>query len=813
MRRAEVRLFRVAFALMAIGLIALPGASSAEAADNPVSITLKVGYSGFVKPQQWMPVSVDMTNKGPDIDGILEVYAPPAANGPPTGSAIYGAHVSLPSGTTKHLKTYLVEGWAPTPVSVRILQNGKVVASATSAAGANPTSLVGVLSDAPAALNNFEAQHPGGVRANVVHLSLDDVGDSAILLRAFDLLVIDDFATDTLTAAQRGAITDYVQNGGALLLGTGASWRKTLAGISATILPIRIGGTATLRAIGAQDSVSEKLSTVEVATGALDPDAQAWWSEGKTPLLAEKVVGSGSVNLATFDWNQEPVASWSGTSSVLRQVLVRTLFSSAMPPGMALGKGGMTGGAVTVRSTSLSQALGSLPALDLPSLMVIGILILAYVLIVGPINYLALRTLRRRALAWITVPLIAVVASAGAFGTGMFTKGRSVQTNQVSIIHLQAGWDRAYEESYTGVVTPTRGDFEVKVAGSRTLIGPIVSFSSAYSSNGGQASTTELIRINSDNNSIGLPGMTAYILRGFATEGFIDAPHLVVTTKFVNGNLTGSVRNDSSTTFTDAVVIAGDGFQKLPGLAPGASISFDFTPKIANPYAGPPAFSTIYTNYLYGPPPGQPTDADREAAEKTSILSLIAAPNYYGYTAAVAPMVVAWTKQPAERIAVTGSLARSTSETAVVVPMAIGQIGPGPLSAGLVVSRFTDIDGTAQSGQPGGVLMQNGTVTYAFKPMLAPGRHLTAAGLDSTNQIAKGGPPAAPGSSGSAPTLQAEVWDWANSAWVSMAYNANGTSILPPIAVDPASSEVRLRLTATGGQTFLGSISLTGTVA
>ena len=809
MRRADVRLVRAAFALVAIGVMSLAAAPAALAADNPLSITLKVGYSGFVKTQQWMPVTIDVTNKGPDVDGILEVNAPAAANGPPTGSAIYEAHVSLPSGTTKHLKTYLVEGWAPTSVSARILQNGKVVASATSGAGSSPTALIGVLSDGPAALNNFEAQHPGGLRANVVHLSLEDVGDSAILLRAFDLLVIDDFATDTLTAAQRGAITDYVQNGGALLLGTGASWRKTLAGISATVLPMRIGGTTTLSSIGALD----KLPTAEVATGALDADSMAWLSEGKTPLLAEKLVGSGSVNLATFDWNQEPVASWSATSSLLRQVLVRTLYSSATPPSMAMGKFGMMTGSATGRSMGLSQALGSLPALDLPSLMVIGLLIAAYVLIVGPINYLALRAVHRRALAWITVPLIAVVASAGAFGTGMFTKGRSVQTNQVSIIHLQPGWDRAYEESYTGVVTPTRGDFEVKVAGSRTLIGPIVSFSSASSSNGGPASsTTELIRINSDNNSIGLPGMTAFVLRGFATEGLIDAPHLVVTTKFVNGNLTGNVRNDSGTTFTDAVVLAGDGFQKLPGLAPGASTSFDFTPKGSNPYAGPPAFSTIYTNYMYGPPPGQPTDADREAMEKTSILSLIASPNYYGYTAAITPMVVAWTKQPAERIAVTGSLARATSETAVVVPMAIGQIGPGQLSAGLVVSRLTDIDGTTQT-QPGGVMMQNGTVTYAFKPTLAPGKHLTAAGLDSTNQSAKGGPPTAPGSSGSAPTLQAEVWDWANSAWVSMAYNANGTSTLPPIAVDPASSEVRLRLTAAGGQTLLGSISLTGTVA
>ncbi len=810
MRRADVRLVRAAYALVVAGVIGLAAAPAAQAVDNLVSITVKVGYSGFVKTQQWMPVAIDVTNKGADVDGILEVSAPAVANGPPTGAAIYETRVSLPTGTTKHLKTYLVESWTTTSISVRILQNGRIVASTTSESPSQATALVGVLSDRPAALNNFEAQHPGGLRDNVVHLSLEDVGDSAILLRAFDLLVIDDFATDTLTAAQRGAITDYVQNGGALLLGTGASWRKTLAGVSPAILPMRIAGTTTLSSIGTLD----RLSAVEVATGTLNPGALVWLSEGDAPLLAETLVGSGSVNLATFDWNQEPVASWSGTNTILRQLLVRTMFSSATPPSMATGKFGMINGSVTGRSMQLSQALGSLPALDLPSLVLIGLLILAYVLVVGPINYLALRALHRRALAWVTVPLIAVVASAGAFGTGVFTKGRSVQTNQVSIIHLRPGWDRAYEESYTGVVTPTRGDYEVKVAGSRTLIGPIVSLSNGYLLNGGVgSSTTELVRISPDTNTIGLPGMTAFVLRGFATEGLVDAPHLIVTTKFAGGNLTGTIRNDSTTTFTDALVLAGDGFQKLPGLAPGATTSFDFTPKASSPYAGPPAYSTIYTNYLYGPPPSQPTDADREATEKTSILSLIASPNYYGATTAITPMVVAWTKQPAERIAVTGSQTRSTAETAIVVQMTVGPIGPGQLPAGLVVSRFTDIDGTTQSGMPGAVLMQNGTVTYAFRPTLAPGKHLTSASLDSTNQMQNAGKPVPAGSSGSAPTLQAEVWDWTKSAWVPMDYKANGPSTLPPTALDPSSSEVRLRLTISGGQTYLGSLSLTGTVA
>jgi len=788
---------RVSFAtlaLMAAALVSL-AASTAQAAANPVSIAVKVGYSGFVKAGQWMPVAIDVTNKGQDVDGTLEVSTTALANGPPIGPAIYMTHVSLASGATKHLKTYVIEDQAPSPVAVRLVQNGQVVATGGSVGGSATTTLIGVLSDQPTALDTFAAVHPASISASVVHLSLEDLGDSALLLRAFDLLAIDDFATDSLTAAQRGAITDYVQNGGMLVLGTGASWRKTLAGVSSTLMPMTIDATATLNSVAALG----QLSGVEVASGALNTGATAWLSEGGRPLLAERFVGGGMVTLATFDWNQEPVAGWSGANVLLRQILVRTLFSSASAQTSALsGAFGGSGSSISMRSTALSQVLGNLPGLDLPSLLLIGLLVIAYVLLVGPVNYLTLRALHRRALAWVTLPLIAILASVGAFGAGLFTKGQSVQTNQVSIIHLEAGWDRAYAESYTGVLAPTRGDYQVNVAGARPWVGPISSFSNGY------GPSTAVIRVNADNNSILMPGMTAFVLRGFATEGVVDAPQLVATAKLVNGKLTGTIQNNSNLRFTDLVVLAGDGYQVISGLAPGAGATFSVTPKPSNPYAGPPAYMTIYGNYFNGPPPSQTTDADRQNLEKSSILSLVAGGGFNGISSTISPMVVAWTQQPYEQITVEGAHPRSTAESAVVIPLAIGAIGAGLLPAGLVVSRFTDIDGTTQNGPPGAVFMQSGTATYDFTPQLVPGTHLTGATLDSTSQSPKGG--GFPGQS-----LSAEAWDWSQSVWVPVAYTPLGTTTLPAGAVNPSSGEVRVRIKV-NGQALLGAISLTGTV-
>ncbi len=797
-RRAAAR---ISFAVVVTAAISFAAPGAVQAATNPVTIAVKVGYSGFTKAQQWMPVTIDVTNKGTDVDGTLEVTTPVSTNGPPIGAVVYQAHLTIPSGASKHIRTYLVEDQAPAPVSVRIVQNGRTVASADSTGSNAATTLIGVLSDQATALDSLSSVHPGSIAATVVHLSSDEVGDSAIVLRAFDVLAIDDFATDTLTTAQRGALTDYVQNGGNLVLGTGASWRKTLAGVSPSILPIQPAGTTILGAASAFGG----LPGVEIATGTVSAGTHVWLSAAGSPVLAERPVGGGLVTIAMFDWNQDPVASWTGADALLRQVLVRTVLNSASAQGVNFAKGpfgggSAGGGSITERSSSVSQALSSLPALDLPSLLVIGILILVYVLLVGPVNYFALRALNHRAMAWVTVPLIAIVASAGAFGAGLFTKGRSVQTNQVSVVHLQPAWDRAYEESYTGVLTPTRGDYQVSVGGVQPMVAPLFSY------NGSPGITPDLIQVGMGGSTVTLPGMTAFVLRGFASEGVIASPHLVATANLVNGKLTGTIRNDSSATFTDALVLAGDGYQLIPGLRPGASATFSLVPKAFNSSGGPPAIATIYTNYINGPMPNQPTDAQREGLEKSAILTLVAPNNFSGISSAITPMVVAWTKQPYQQVTVAGSQAHATNETAVVLPLAVDSYGAGTIPSGMIVSRYADFEGDSQQGSPTGVSTQNGTLTYTFTPSIASGMHLTNAALDTSNQIQLGGPPA------TTQNLQVKAWNWSTSDWIPVSFATLGSSPLPDSVINPTTSEVRLQVTAQGTLVYLGPISLTGTV-
>src|SRR6266513_1064177 len=799
---------RIALAAM-LAAAGLAGVAVGAVAADGVTLNVHVGYQDVVKAGEWMPVTIDARNTGAGVDGTLEVQE--ALNGQPgvTGLPLYHESISLATGSSKRIRAYVTVDANGVTITARIVQNGRAIVSKDAASASTTSTLIGVLSDQPTSLDGFAAVHPASVAARVVHVRADDIAESAIPLRAFDILAIDDFATDSLTAGQKTAISDFVRAGGDLLLGTGAAWRKTLAGLSPAMLPMAVSGTT---------SVTTALlggGPVEVATGT-QTSAPAWLAAGAQPLLLERRVGAGVVTLATFDWNQEPVAGWSGTGPLLRQLIARAVFGSDSSSQTTLYAGGPGpvpfGGQSTIgtRSGALSSTLGNLPGLDLPSLQLTGALVLLYVLLVGPVNYLVLGAMRRRALAWVTVPLIAVIAAGGAYGAGVFTKGRSVQANQITILHLQPGWDRAYQETYTGIMAPSRGDYQATISGSRLLISPIAS-NGAFDVSALGTGARSGIRVDVDNNNIMLPGMTAFALSGFATESLTSAPQLAAHVQLVNGKLTGTIENHSDLAFTDAVLVMGDNFQIYGALRPGTTTSVNLDVKAAN-QSGQPVYTRIYgSTFFNGPQTNQPTDEQREDYAKTQLLSLLlSGGSFNGISLVSTPMLIAWTHQPFQDVTVNGSHPRPTSESAVALSLPLDEIGTGSLPSGLVSGRIVDVVGDSQGqGPPGMLLLQSGSVTYEFSPPLAAGRHLTGAALTSSNPYMGKVMPAPAG--GTAAKVQSEVWDWSRSAWSEVAYQDNGTTTLPGSAVNPQTGLVRLRFSTASGFAA-GAITLSGTV-
>src|SRR5207244_7034154 len=101
--------------------------------------------------------------------------------------------------------------------------------------------------------------------------------------------------------------------------------------------------------------------------------------------------------------------------------------------------------------------------------------------------------------------------------------------------------------------------------------------------------------------------------------------------------------------------------------------------------------------------------------------------NFKGVASLSSPLLFAWTHSSFQDVTVNCSHPLSTAQSAVVLSLAVDQLGAGPLPTGLLSGRIVDVVGDAQAQAPPGMLqLQSGSVTYEFTPALAGGAHVTA---------------------------------------------------------------------------------------
>src|SRR5437879_3506713 len=277
MRKTLKALLSVALAAATFGLPA-PGAA---AADSPVTVQIEGGYGGVVPRGGWAPVQVSVANHGPDTKATLKLSAAPGQNGysgggipkgllvplpavhlPAPGGGWFGfsgpgsasggppvtqqLDVVLPAGTAKHFTAYLPANPGTWKAEI-VGTSGKSLAAAEIQVTESSSSLsIAVVSDDPHALNQISSiqdlsQTIQGA-PQLIHLAPGALPETAAALSSFGLVAITNATTDSLTAAQRRALDDYVAQGGSVLVTGGNAWRTTQAGLPADLVAISASG-------------------------------------------------------------------------------------------------------------------------------------------------------------------------------------------------------------------------------------------------------------------------------------------------------------------------------------------------------------------------------------------------------------------------------------------------------------------------------------------------------------------------------------------------------------------------------------------
>ncbi len=549
-------------------------ASTRAALANSLNLQVEPHFNGHFKFGEWLPLRVSLANDGPALHA--EVRADTTDAG---GQTIYLTPVELPSGARKRLTLYVQPPSFAKAIRVRVMDGASELASKSLplTVERNTNYLVGVIAprgESFAALNAMKLtpspqqsfKGPSGSVEREVHalsISLADVPERAEGLRALDALIISGTDTSELTPEQTRALQLWVEGGGRLILGGGAGAARTLAGIPDALAQEWRGGRVSeinsLTALG--QFTAEPVRVPGPFVIASPQGGRTLITQDDDSLLAEKRVGNGYVDYSALDLAASPFDAWAGALRFWELLLTPGSAYPANSPEDVSPR--------AMRLNQMANALQYLPSLDLPSIGSLAVLLAIYIVLVGPLNYLVLRRLRKLEWGWLTIPALTLFFSAGAFQLGASLRGSDVIINQISIINFQPSATTAPVQTLVGLFSPDRGAYTLDVRGG-ALVAPVNLEGNPFGGGGVVSGSGELAQGNpAQARNVQLnPGA----LQVFETESLAPAGWQIESALTLDGNrLRGTLTNKTSEPVQDIVLIGGNHFAQLDALAPGGS--------------------------------------------------------------------------------------------------------------------------------------------------------------------------------------------------------------------------------------------------
>lgn len=436
--------------LLLAGVLLTLWPRQATAQANAVTWDITPGFNGAYRAGAWFPVTVTLSNSGPDLRGTLELRFRGAQ------SSTFSQTVELPHNARKQLVL---------PVASQDMQTGQLSADLTLRSdGAvvrrerinlngfdSFVKVVGVISDHSGALPELaNMSTPEMGNGALVRFTSAGLPERAELLQTFSVLFVHAADTSVWSAGQRAALQSWIISGGQLVVGGDPQVARGLS----DLLP------ATFEEAGDQSSL-----------GGLG-DASGWRVRADAPTVSVlRLTPAPGAQVVLRDDNDLPlvVRRWSGLGlTVMTSFGLETVReagdAAAFWPNVLRLNIGQNWGAVALRSSGrqVLEAALQLPGLQLPSpLALLGFLLL-YILIVGPLNYLLLRRLQRREWAYLTVPLVVLLFSAGAYLWGTLGRGTSPTITELTVVQVLPEGTRGQATTFLALFSPARRSYSVE---------------------------------------------------------------------------------------------------------------------------------------------------------------------------------------------------------------------------------------------------------------------------------------------------------------------------------------------------------------
>lgn len=537
--------------LLLEGLGAAPVYAQEQA--PPVTLEIRTGYDGAgrFRVNHWFPTEIIVTNTGPDLRGSIEWHvrgmAEPAFRYP----------LDLPGGAHKALQMPLLINSNVRQATVLLVVDDAVLVAKNVQLHPQNSDLVlvGVISSDQNLLNSLHTvQFVNQISTRVIPLDQALLPDHGQMLSGLDIIFIHELSLGELRATQREALERWVHMGGRLVVGGGHAGELAIANL-AHLLPVEVGALRPRVALQALEQlldpelVPSSAGSATVHTVSLRPGAQ---SHDQAQLVTQLGHGAGYVLFSAFDL--AATRTWRHEAQFWMEVL-------RLDPRIELAS------SFRWRSDDVLRNSLNLAALRLPSTGMLLLLMVTYIVIVGPLNFWVLRRMRRLEWAWVTTPLIVVFFLVAAYSSSLLLRGINAQVTQLALVQGIEGSPAGLRTTFVNIYSPQRRSYDLSFPAD-SLVSPM-SF---------EGWRNQGLTVHNDDLSSGIERLLIDVsaLRTLLVEAEITSVPPVSSRLERDGmRLSGHVQLEGSTGLRDVLIVTRTNAQLLGQMVPGQPVNVD----------------------------------------------------------------------------------------------------------------------------------------------------------------------------------------------------------------------------------------------
>jgi len=535
-------------------------------------------------------VRLTIENQGADWEGTVRLMLEETYYGEPNNCA-YDTVISLPQGSMKQFlvkipKESVEHTDGIVAISLVDKDNKKIAKKEFPKLLQNGADFLsmGILSDEYPSLTYLDMggneiyYYNGNYPVKLVELDQDNLEAS---LDALDFLVVDSYNTSVLAETVLKDIEQWLDDGGVLLIGTGSSAEEVLSGFDyLDVECLRIcepgEGTSLIETYGGYGYI-EQFHLAELADKNDEFDRaygnlilMTSWGDGSVGILPYALTELGKADITAQDSaTQEEIADTAAQDSVTQEGIVEEILSNVSGYANARYKQGQFDIDDWYNSRFLSFLGNGSNNLRFGGLKLIVVL---YVIFVGPVLYLLLRFMKKQDFYWLAVPAAALVGIFLVYFAGRGFKVVSTNVYSVTLENLSGNEDA---KTYLHCYDANHKEWALQLADRYDYIGPLMG---DYRDNNTGEKYYQHIKKEGDRFFFGIRPDTSfedsYFVAGTAYK--TENRRILSNIKVLGvGGISGTVVNDTGKDFPYFAVIAKDNLFVYKNLPAGATVDLD----------------------------------------------------------------------------------------------------------------------------------------------------------------------------------------------------------------------------------------------